>query len=219
MSADGRPFPVPVSSSFLLLFDDTGRCRFQVLARPEGPRDGVDPVSELAAFALVSDLPQAALFIPARMRDLDGGGVISRPIVMTRAERLPDGRVELDATAVLLGENGSDEREPPPVLGSHAIEPALSPVGSLLCDALLTCSTGFRLDEVGAVLASWDHIVLGDPPLADVDHGPLGKVRYQVHRLADELAQRHRPMALADDARRPAAPANLPVGFVPACPL
>lgn len=220
MSFDDAHLPPPFTWPFLVLFDQAGRWRFQVVARPERDRDGVDAVSELGAFTLVSGLPQAALSIPARMRDLDGGGIISRPVVITRAERLADGRVELDATAMLLAPDGPDEGVPPRTVASRAIEPARSPVGSLLCDALLTVADGFAVAEAAAVLRAWGHAVLADAPLAEeVDHARLADVRYRVHRLADELAQRHRPLATADDAQRPGAPANLPVGFVPACPL
>lgn len=201
----------------LLLTDDDATRGFYACARPERPRDGVDAVSELAVLALASSLPHAASYIPSRLRDLDDGAVVSRPLVVTQAARLPDGRIDLTAEAVvMLGDPDGDE--PPPTV-VQPLDPAQSPVASLLCDALLTTDLDLRVEEVVEVLESWGHTVevLGDLP--EVDRARLGRARYRVHRLARELSQRHRPMALAGEDRRPAAPANLPVGFVPACPL
>lgn len=201
----------------LLLCDDDGTSGFYARARPERPRDGVDAVSELGVLALASGAAHASFSIPSRLRHLGDDTVVSRPVVVTQASRLPDGRLDLVVEAVLsVGEPDGDG--PPPTV-VQPIDPGQSPVGSLLCDALLTTDVDLRVEEVVAVLRSWGHTVEVVGELPDVDRARLGRARYRAHRLARELSQRHRPMAVAGDARRPAAPANLPVGFVPACPL
>ncbi|MBW3657434.1 MAG: hypothetical protein KY457_02275 [Actinobacteria bacterium] len=198
----------------LVLFDDGGSCTARVHARPEGLRDGVDPLSELAVLAGVTHPPRATIIVPVRMRDVVDGTIIARSVLVTEAWRLPDGRLELEASLVALPEDDDVPPAPP-----QPIDPALSPVGSLLCDVLSTVDRSVRPEEVAAVLASWGHVVVADGELPPVDHARLGRARSRVHRSADELARRHRPTALADDANRPAAPANLPPGFLPACPV
>ncbi|MBW3620142.1 MAG: hypothetical protein KY461_07855 [Actinobacteria bacterium] len=209
--ADDHGFP----AAFLALSDGDGACRFEVHARRDVPRDGVDPLSELAVLAGVSRLPRAMCCIPVRMRDLADDTIVSRSVLVTTATRLPDGRLDLTASSVLLPPE--DDADLP--ASTQPVDPDLSPVGSLLCDVLATIDVSVRVEEVAAVLASWGHDVSVDPDLPPVDHARLDRARYRVHRTADELARRHRPMALGGDHRRPAAPANLPPGFRPACPL
>lgn len=209
---DGRRDAFP--GAVLALFDDEGRCSVRVHARPEGLREGVDPISELAVLAGVSHPPRATIIVPVRMRDVVDDMVIARSVLVTEARRLPDGRLELEAATVALREDGDLPPAPP-----RPVDPALSPVGSLLCDVLSTIDLSVRPEDVVAVLVSWGHVVVPGGELPPVEHARLGRARYRVHRAADELARRHRPMALADDAGRPAAPANLPPGFLPACPV
>lgn len=205
--------PHGLPGPFLALFDGE-ECRFQVHARPDALRDGVDPISELATLASIVGLRRAALFLPVRMRDLVDDTIVSRSVLVTRVERLSDGRLELDASSVGAGDDDAEPSGPP-----QPMDPALSPVGSLLCDVLSTTDRSVRAEEAVAVLESWGHVVLTDRDLPPVDHARLDRARYHLHRTADELGRRHRPMATVDDPRRPAAPANLPPGFLPACPL
>lgn len=212
---DDLELPHGLPGPFLALFDGEA-CRFQVHARSDALRDGVDPVSELATLASIVGLRRAAMFLPVRMRDLVDDEIVSRSMLLTRVERLPDGRLELDAYAIAGVDDDGDPSAPP-----QPMEPALSPVGSLLCDVLSTTDLSVRAEEAVAVLQAWGHVVVTDESwdLPPVDHARLDRARYHLHRTADELGRRHRPMATADDPRRPAAPANLPPGFLPACPL
>ncbi len=200
---DDLSFP---PGAFLVLFEDD-EPRLQVHGRPATPRDGVDAAAEMAVLIAASGLTQVAFFVPSRMRDLREGGVVATPIVVTRAERLDDGRIDLEV--MTLPEDGT---------ASMALDPAVSPVSSLLCEAL-SSEIDVPLADVAAVLEGWGHAVLARPELPPPDHAGLSQSRYRVHRLAEEWSRRHRPMARAGEDRRPAAPANLPVGFRPACPL
>lgn len=199
----------------LVLFDPEGE---SVLAwsRPDGPRDGVDAVSELAVLAAASGLPCAALVIPVRLRDLARDDIVARSHLVTRLERSPRGDVDLQAYAF-------DPDHPPPTPldrdGTWAMDPDMSPVAALLFDAMVRVADVPAFGQVAAVLTIWGHEVAVRGPLPETNYPRLGRDRHRVHRLARELGRRNRPVGRAGHAARPGVPANLPPGFVPACPL
>lgn len=203
MTADDLTAP---PGAVLVLFEDD-EPRLQVHSRPAIPRDGADAVAELAVLVAASGLAQATLLVPSRLRDLVDDELVAAPIVVTSADRLPDGRIELEVAT--LTEDGT---APMP------FDPAVSPVSSLLAEAL-SSPVDLPVADVAAVLEAWGHDVQARPELPPHDAARLARTRYRVHQLATEWSRRHRPMVRAGEDRRPAAPVNLPVGFVPACPL
>lgn len=185
------------------------------VSRPDGPRDGVDPVSELAVLAAAGDWRHAALSIPVRVRDLADGDIVSRHTLVTFLECRADGDVEMSVVGLM------DDTPPSAALdgAGWALDVEQSPVAPLLFDSVVRVDEAPPLQQVAAILRTWGHDVSTDIELADVDHRRLPGDRHRVHRLARELGRRNRPEAPGVDANRPGVPANLPVGFVPACPL
>lgn len=190
---------------------DGERQRLEVFSRGDGLRDGADPYAELAVLTAASGCPRAALYVPVRLADVTDGETVARPLLVTALERRRDGGVDLQAWTEAVGPDGA-------VVGT-AVDDDLSPVASLLYDALLQTQVAVGMTQVAAVVEGWGHEVLADPPLASPDRAALGRDRYRVHRLARELTARHRATARARAFRRPAVPTRLPAGFVPACPF
>lgn len=208
---DGRDEPPPIAAPGLVLFDGD-HPRFTVVSRAEGVRDGVDPLSELAVFAAASGSPWVIMCIPVRAVDVRDGDVISRPLLATILGLEPDGRVQLRARMYEPDRDG--ELRP-----GGDLDPQISPVASLLYDALALCTPPLSVDHAAAVLRRWGHDVVGDG-LREPHPATLSRDAYRVHKLARELMLRHRPTATAATAsKRPAVPYGLPEGFVPACPI
>jgi hypothetical protein len=203
------------STAVLALFEGD-EVELLALSRPPAPHDEVDLASQMATLAAASTLPGAVIAVPVQLRDLVEDEVIDRPVLVTRLERLPDGGVDLMAYAF-------HEDAPPATpldrTGTVAIDPAISPMSALLYDAVVRVDDAPPLAQVAAVLGGWGHELLPREPLPEVDHARLGRDRHRVRRLARELAHRNRPARRSDAAGRPGVPANLPAGFVPACPL
>lgn len=199
----------------LVLLDPDGE-HILAWSRPDGPRDGVDAVSELAVLAGASGLPCAALVIPVMLRDLAHDDIVSRSHLVTRLERHPDGRVDLQAYAF-----HPDRPPPTPLDRDHtwAMDPDMSPVAALLFDAMIRGADVPSFGQVAAVLTIWGHEVAVRGSLPETNYALLGRDGHRVRRLARELGRRNRPVGRADHAARPGVPANLPTGFVPACPL
>lgn len=211
LAAEGDPLP-----AFLLLGppDDPS---LLVVARTEADRDGADHLSELATLVAAGRPPMAALAIPGIFRDLRSDETFARSLILT-AGWLEQGAPRLEVLSTLWVEDDDGGA----TLGAQtSVEPVLSPVASLLCDALTLVT---RLDPVGVMgtLAAWGHLVCLhrgiDAPQALP--APTAKVRHDVHRLAVELTRRHRPTWPSDSGfTRPSVPVDLPPGFVPACPI
>jgi hypothetical protein len=208
---DGRHGPPPIAAPGLVLFDGD-ESRFTVVSRPDGVRDGVDPLSELAVFAAASGCPRAIMCIPVRAVDVRDGDVISRPLLATILGLDPDGGVQLRARLYEPDRDGG-------LRPGGDLDPQISPVASMLYDALALCTPPLSVDHAAAVLRRWGHDVAGDG-LREPHPATLSRDAYRVHKLARELMIRHRPTATAATAsKRPAVPYGLPEGFVAASPI
>lgn len=204
----------PILDAMLFLATADGR-HLHAVARPDGLRDGAHPVSELAVLAAAGDWRRAALAVPVRLRDLASDDIVARHTLVTFLERRPDGGADMSAHGLRGGPS------PDTVLdgAGRALDVTQSPMAPLLFDASVRVDDAPPLQQVVAVLGTWGHEIATDLVLPDVDRRRLGRDRHRVHRLARELGRRNRPFSRSDRANRPGVPANLPPGFIPACPL
>lgn len=189
-----------------------------VAPRDATQHDDSHPLAELAVAAGAIRPEVAALAIPSRYRDLDSGAVLGRIVLVTTVHRRGprDVHVRCDRLPLLDADDG-------PTLGPPAAaELSLSPVASLLHEALTRPAVVGAPAALGVLVLRGHRLYTRSSTGRDLTGlGPPSPAAVRaVDRFARELDRRHQPTACGHrPPRRPAVPADLPPGFVPACPL
>lgn len=189
-----------------------------VAARGATQHDDADPMAQLAVAAGAVRPEVVVLATPSRFRDLESDAVLGRIVLLTTVHRRGPREVHVrcDRLPLIDADDG-------PALGPPAAaRVSLSPVASLLHEAL-TRAPVVDAAAALAVVAVRGHRVYTrsstGPELTGLGP-PSPAATRAVDRFARELDRRHRPTARGGrPPRRPAVPADLPPGFVPACPL
>lgn len=180
--------------------------------------DDSHPLAELAVAAGALRPDVVALAIPSRFRDLESDAVLGRIVLVTTVHRRGprDVHVRCDRLPLMDSDEG-------PTLGPPAAaQLSLSPVASLLHEALTRPAVVDAPAALGVLVLRGHRVYTRSstgPDLTGLDP-PSPAATRAVDRFARELDRRHQPTASGHrPPRRPAVPADLPPGFVPACPL